>query len=109
MPPHRNLCLRSILMKALITVMALLMTLTASTATAENSANPFELNNATSQELVERCFYPQELADKVIELRDSLGGFQSWDDLDELNIDKGMLDILKAEATIAGISVDCGC
>ena len=53
--------------------------------------------------------FPVRLAEKVLDLRDSLGGFQSWDDLKELNLDQGMMSILASEATISGITTDCGC
>ena len=97
-------------MKSLLTALALTIVLaTPVLSEAEPSKNPFELNNATAEDLMTRCFFPQELAEKVLDLRDSLGGFQSWDDLKELNLDQGMMSILASEATISGITTDCGC
>lgn len=69
----------------------------------------FELNDATAEDLMNRCFFSQELADKILELRDSLGGFQSWDDLKDLKLSDAELSILHSEATIHGVAVDCNC
>lgn len=73
------------------------------------SDHPFELNNATEQELMDRCFFSQEDADRILDLRDSLGGFQSWDDLKELHLTDAQMSILASEATISGIRSDCNC
>ncbi len=97
-------------MKHLVSAFVLALSLISTIpAFAANSANPFELNNATVEELTSRCFFSEELAYKILDLRDSLGGFQSWEDLNELKLDAGQLSILKSEATISGIQADCGC
>ncbi|MDO5537754.1 MAG: helix-hairpin-helix domain-containing protein [Desulfovibrionaceae bacterium] len=91
-------------------VLAIALILAAAPASSfAKSDNPFELNNATEQELMDRCFFSQEEALRIIEFRDSLGGFQSWDDLKELNLTEAQLSILASEATISGISTDCNC
>ncbi len=96
-------------MKIRFLALVLAALIAAAPAAYAASDNPFELNNATVDELMQRCFLPQELAEKIIDLRDSLGGFQSWDDLKELNLDAGTLSILASEATISGIKTDCNC
>lgn len=98
-----------IIMKTSIIALAFAAVLALAPAAQAASENPFELNNATVEELMERCFFPEELATQIIELRDSLGGFQSWDDLKELNIDPGFMSMLASEATISGITTDCNC
>ena len=97
-------------MMSLLASLLLTMALSVpSVSMAEPSKEPFELNTATTEDLMTRCFFPRELAEQVLDLRDSLGGFQGSDDLKELNLDQGMLSILASEATISGISTDCGC
>ncbi|MBQ7480030.1 MAG: helix-hairpin-helix domain-containing protein [Selenomonadaceae bacterium] len=96
-------------MKHLFSALALSLSLLAAAPAFANSANPFELNNASVEDLTSRCFFSEELAYKILDLRDSMGGFQSWDDLKELKLDAGQESILKSEATISGIQADCGC
>lgn len=90
-------------------VLALALALSSASVVYANSDNPFELNNATEEELMNRCFFSQEDAERILELRDSLGGFQSWDDLKDLNLSEAQLSILASEATISGIATDCNC
>ena len=96
-------------MKTRIATLVFALMLLIAPVSYANSDNPFELNNATVEIIMERCFFPRELAQKIIDLRDSLGGFQSWDDIKELNLDKGQFSILASEATISGVTTDCGC
>ncbi|WP_298068718.1 helix-hairpin-helix domain-containing protein [uncultured Mailhella sp.] len=96
-------------MKLRFLILALALMLAAAPMSYANSDNPFELNNATTEELMNRCFFSQEDAERILELRDSMGGFQSWDDLKELNLTPAQLSILASEATISGISTDCNC
>ena len=95
-------------MRFLILALALVLS-SAPMASYANSDNPFELNNATTDDLMGRCFFSQEDAERILDLRDSLGGFQSWDDLKELNLSSAQLSILASEATISGIATDCNC
>lgn len=90
-------------------VLALALALSSASVVFANSDNPFELNNATEEELMNRCFFSQEDAARILELRDALGGFQSWDDLKDLNLSEAQLSILASEATISGIATDCNC
>lgn len=90
-------------------VLTLALALSSVSMSYANSDNPFELNNATEEELMERCFFSQEDAMRILELRDALGGFQNWDDLKELNLSEAQLSILAYEATISGITTDCNC
>lgn len=96
-------------MKMRFLILALALMLSSAPMVYANSDNPFELNNATTEELMNRCFFSQEDAERILELRDSLGGFQSWDDLKELNLTPAQLSILASEATISGIATDCNC
>lgn len=90
-------------------ILALALVLSSTSIASANSDNPFELNNATEEELMNRCFFSQEDATRILELRDALGGFQNWDDLKELNLSEAQLSILASEATISGIATDCNC
>ena len=96
-------------MKRFLSSLVLSISLLAAVPAFANSANPFELNSATVEDLTSRCFFSEEKALQILDLRDSMGGFQSWDDLKDLNLNEGELSILKSEATISGIAVDCGC
>lgn len=90
-------------------ILAIALVLSSASMVYANSDNPFELNNATEEELMNRCFFSQEDAARILELRDALGGFQSWDDLKDLNLSEAQLSILASEATISGIATDCNC
>jgi DNA uptake protein ComE-like DNA-binding protein len=68
-----------------------------------------EMNNATPEQLAATGAVNLELAKKIIKLRDELGGFQSYDDLQELNIPKEIMDKLRINTTIKGIASDCTC
>lgn len=96
-------------MKIRFLMLALAAMLSAAPMAYAKSDNPFELNNAGTEELMSRCFFSQEEAERILDLRDSMGGFQSWDDLKELNLTAAQLSILASEATISGISTDCNC
>lgn len=96
-------------MKLRFLMLALVLMLSSAPMAFANSDHPFELNNATTEELMSRCFFSQEDAERILELRDSMGGFQNWDDLKELNLTPAQLSILASEATISGITTDCNC
>lgn len=68
-----------------------------------------ELNNATPEQLAATGAVDLELAKKIIQLRDDLGGFQSYDDLKELNIPADKMEQLFFNTTIKGIASDCTC
>lgn len=68
-----------------------------------------ELNNATAEQLAATGAVDLELAKKIIKLRDDLGGFQSYDDLNELNIPPAQMEKLRFNTTIKGIASDCTC
>jgi competence protein ComEA len=68
-----------------------------------------ELNNTTAEELAATGAVDLELAKKIIQLRDDLGGFQSYDDLKELNIPTDKMEKLFFNTTIKGIASDCTC
>ena len=65
----------------------------------------FELNSATAEELAGTG----AVSKKIVELRDQLGSFQSYDDLNELELPKDQMDKLRWNTTIQGIASDCNC
>ena len=65
----------------------------------------FELNSATAG----TGAVSLEVAKKIVELRDQLGSFQSYDDLNELELPKDQMDKLRWNTTIQGIASDCNC
>ena len=69
----------------------------------------YELNSVTAEELAATGAVPLELAKKILELREQLGSFQSYDDLEELNMPKEQSDKLRWNTTIQGIASDCNC
>ena len=48
-------------------------------------------------------------AAKIVELRESLGGFQSFDDLGELSLPADQMQKLQDKTSVQGISSDCNC
>lgn len=69
----------------------------------------YELNSATAEELAGTGAVSLEIAKKIVELRDQLGSFQSYDDLNELELPKEQMDKLRWNTTIQGIASDCNC
>ena len=70
--------------------------------------NRVELNNAKVDQIVSFGVVTEEEAKKIVNLRDDLGGFQSYDDLLEV-IPKEKVEKLKPFTTIKGIASDCTC
>ena len=70
--------------------------------------NRIELNNAKVEQIVGFGVVTEEEAKKIVNLRDDLGGFQSYDDLLEV-IPKEKVEKLKPYTTIKGIASDCTC
>lgn len=68
-----------------------------------------ELNNVTSEELAATGAVTREIAEQIVELRDQLGSFQSYEDLEELNIPADQFEKLQWNTTIQGIASDCTC
>jgi len=68
-----------------------------------------ELNNATPEQLVATGAVDLDTAKKIIQLREDLGGFQTYDDLKELNIPDDKMEKLRFNTTIKGIASDCTC
>lgn len=68
-----------------------------------------ELNNVTAKELAATGAVSLEIAEKIIELREQLGSFQNYGDLEELKIPKEQLEKLQQNTTIQGIASDCTC
>lgn len=71
--------------------------------------NRLELNNVTAEELASTGAVSPETAKKIIELREQLGSFQSYDDLGELELPKDQMEKLQWNTTIQGIASDCNC
>ena len=69
----------------------------------------YELNSVTADELAGTGAVSKEQAQKIIELREQLGSFQNYDDLNELNMSKEQMDKLRWNTTIQGIASDCNC
>lgn len=69
----------------------------------------YELNSATAEELAGTGAVPLDLAKKIVELRDQLGSFQGYEDLEELEIPADQLEKLRWNTTIQGIASDCNC
>ena len=70
--------------------------------------NRVELNNAKVEQIVKFGVVTEDEAKKIINLREELGGFQSYDDLLEV-IPKEKVEKLKPYTTIKGIASDCTC
>ena len=68
-----------------------------------------ELNNVTAEELAATGAVDLETAKKIVQLREDLGGFQSYDDLKELNLPEEQFKQLQYNTTIKGIAADCNC
>ncbi|EGB15552.1 hypothetical protein DND132_2348 [Pseudodesulfovibrio mercurii] len=68
-----------------------------------------ELNSVTAEELAATGVVDLDLAKKIIQLREDLGGFQNYDDLEELNIPADQMEKLRWNTTIKGIASDCTC
>lgn len=72
-------------------------------------AERLELNNATAEQIAATGTVDLETAKKIVQLREDLGGLQSYDDLQELNIPAAAMTKLQYATTIQGIAVDCNC
>ena len=102
-------------MKTIIRGVLLSMMLVAPTlvlATAEVQAVPTdrkEVDNITAEELAATGAVDLATAKKIVQLREDLGGFQSYDDLKELNIPDEQFKQLQYNTTIKGIAADCNC
>ena len=75
----------------------------------EAAADALELNGATVQQLMDKCMLSEEVAQKIVELRDNLGSFQTYEDLDELGLSEDDINMLHYATTISGIAADCNC
>ena len=71
--------------------------------------NRLELNNVTAEELAATGAVPLETAKKIVELREQLGSFQKYEDLEELKIPEEQFKQLQYKTTIQGIASDCTC
>lgn len=68
-----------------------------------------ELNKATADQLAATGAVDKATAAKIVELRESLGGFQSFDDLGELSLPADQMQKLQDKTSVQGISSDCNC
>lgn len=75
----------------------------------EEVAQRLELNQVSAAELAATGAVDQTLAQKIVDLRDQLGSFQGYEDLEELNIPEETLNQLMYNTTIQGIASDCNC
>ena len=99
-------------------LLALALTVSAAPLVAEALAVPtdrkevkerLELNGVTAEQLAATGAVDLATAKKIIQLRDDLGGFQSYDDLQELKLPAEQLKQLQYNTTIQGIASDCNC
>ena len=70
---------------------------------------PSGVGQSTAEELAGTGAVSLEVSKKIVELRDQLGSFQSYDDLNELELPKDQMDKLRWNTTIQGIASDCNC
>lgn len=75
----------------------------------EEVAERLELNQVSAEQLAATGAVDLETAKKIMELRDQLGSFQSYEDLEELNIPEDTFKQLQYNTTISGIAADCNC
>lgn len=75
----------------------------------EEVAQRLELNQVSAGELAATGAVDTALAQKIMDLRDQLGSFQGYEDLEELNIPEAVLNQLIYHTTIQGIASDCNC
>lgn len=77
--------------------------------TFATDAARIELNKATADQLAATGAVDKDTAAKIVDLRESLGGFQSFDDLGELKIPADQIKKLQDKTSIQGIASDCNC
>ncbi len=75
----------------------------------EEVTERLELNPVSAEQLVATGSVDLETAKKIMDLRDQLGSFQSYEDLEELNIPEETFKQLQYNTTISGIAADCNC
>ena len=68
-----------------------------------------ELNEATAEQLAATGAVTLEQAKKIVDLREQLGSFQSYEDLQELELPDETFKQLQYNTTISGIAADCNC
>ena len=68
-----------------------------------------QLNRATADELATSGAVDKATAEKIVKLREDLGGFQSYDDLEELGIPAEQMQKLRDATTIQSADADCNC
>lgn len=104
--------IRGMLLSMMLTVPAVaLMTSEAQAVPTDRKEveHRLELNNVTAEELAATGAVDLATAKKIVQLREDLGGFQSYDDLKELNIPDEQFKQLEFNTTIKGIAADCNC
>ena len=63
----------------------------------------------TAEQLAATGAVTLEQAKKIVELREQLGSFQSYEDLQELELPDDTFKQLQYNTTISGIAADCNC
>ena len=97
-------------MRNIITSLALTLSLLMPVAAmATDDANRLELNQATVEQIVATGAVDQAVAQKIVDLRDQLGSFQDYEDLEDLDISPEALEKLRSATSIQPVEADCNC
>ena len=71
--------------------------------------NRLEINAATKDQLLQLGVLTPEQVDKIIEMREGMGDFQSYEELGGAGLDKATIDKLRPLTTINHMATDCNC
>lgn len=100
---------RGVLSRGLASIFVLFFLCASVAPSFAAGAASVELNKATAEQLAATGAVDKGIADKIVQLREELGGFQSFDDLEELKIPADQMKNLQEKTSIQGISSDCNC
>jgi DNA uptake protein ComE-like DNA-binding protein len=70
---------------------------------------PLELNAASAEQITALGVVSAEEAEQIVELRETLGSLQGYDDLKEIGLDQAKIDALKTRTSISYMETDCNC
>ena len=72
-------------------------------------AQRLEINAATKDQLSQLGVLTPEQVNKIIEMREGMGDFQSYEELGGAGLDKATIDKLRPLTTINHMATDCNC